>query len=51
MKGYYKVPGRQVYCQTLQLWFASVILSYVVYKLNPPALPDIAGQAQRKGEE
>ena len=36
MKGYYKVPFRHVQCATLRLWLASVIRSFVVYKLDPP---------------
>ena len=41
MKGYYKVPGRQVYCETLRQWLAEVVLCFVVYKLAPPVLPEI----------
>jgi hypothetical protein len=41
MKGFYKVPFRQVYCETIRQWLASVVLSFVVYKLNPPNLPSI----------
>ena len=41
MKGYYKVPFRQVYCETIRLWLAAVIRCFVVYKLDPPILPDI----------
>ena len=36
VKDYYKVPFREVYCETLRLWLASVIRSFVVYKLDPP---------------
>jgi hypothetical protein len=39
MDGYYKVPFRQVYCETLRHWLASVILCHVVYRLAPPKLP------------
>lgn len=39
MKGYWKIPGRDVYCQGLQIWCAEMILIYVVYKLAPPVLP------------
>lgn len=41
MKGYYKVPFREVYCDTLRMWLAEVILCHVVYRLAPPILPDI----------
>lgn len=41
MKGYYKVPFRHVYCETLRLWLASVIECHVVYRLRPPNLPEI----------
>jgi hypothetical protein len=41
MKGFYKVPFRQVYCSTLRQWLASVLLCHVVYKLDPPVLPEI----------
>ena len=41
VKGYYKVPFRQVYCETLRQWLASVILCHVVYRLDPPKLPEI----------
>lgn len=37
MKGYYKVPGREVYCDTIRKWVASVILCHVVYRLDPQA--------------
>lgn len=40
MKGYYKVPGREVYCETLRGWLASVILCHVVYRLSPPPRPE-----------
>lgn len=36
MKGYYKVPGRMIYCDTLRAWLASIVECYVVYKLSPP---------------
>ena len=41
MKGYYKVPNRQVYCDSIRLWIAAVIRIFVVYKLDPPQVPDI----------
>lgn len=41
MKGFYKVPGRNVFCGTLRGWLASCVLSYVVYKLDPPQFPEI----------
>lgn len=34
MKGYYKVPFRQVYCDTLREWLASVIECHVILKLR-----------------
>ena len=34
MKGYYKVPFRQVYCETLRVWIASVIYCHIVLRLN-----------------
>jgi hypothetical protein len=39
MKGYYRVPFRQVYCETLRTWAAAVILCHVVYRLAPPVIP------------
>jgi len=41
IKGYYKVPFRRVYCETIRQWLASIVLCFVVYKLDPPKLPDI----------
>jgi hypothetical protein len=41
MKGYYKVPARDVYCETLRHWLASAILCHIVYRLMPPVLPPI----------
>lgn len=43
MKGYYKVPGRDVYCETLRIWLAAVVRSYIVYKLDPPKLTEMEG--------
>lgn len=41
MKGYYKVPRRDVYVSTIRQWIACIILSHVVYRLMPPVLPKI----------
>ena len=41
MKGYWKVPFRQVYCETIRQWMAEIVLCFVVYKLDPPLLPAI----------
>ena len=41
MNGYWKVPNREVYCETFRLWLSEVILCHVVYRLAPPRLPDI----------
>ena len=41
MKGYYKVPFRQVYCESFRMWVASCVEIFVVYKLRPPILKDI----------
>jgi len=41
MKGYYKVPFRDVYCDTLRSYSAEIILCHVVYRLDPPSLPDL----------
>jgi hypothetical protein len=41
MKGYLKVPFRQIYCETIRQWLASTVLCFVVYKLDHPKLPDI----------
>jgi hypothetical protein len=40
MKGYYKIPFRDVYCGTLRLWLAELILIFVMYKLDPPPTPE-----------
>jgi hypothetical protein len=42
MKGFHKVPCREVYCDTWRAWLAEVVLCFVVYKLMPPILPDIS---------
>ncbi|SOD42383.1 hypothetical protein SAMN06298226_2722 [Nitrosovibrio sp. Nv4] len=42
MKGYYKVPFRKVYCETLRLWLAATINCHVVLRLAPPCLPDVS---------
>jgi len=44
MKGYYKVPFRQVYCDSLRLWLASLIECHIVLKLNPPKFEPIMTQ-------
>ena len=41
MKGYYKVPFRQVHCETLRLWIAATINCHVVLRLAPPVLPTL----------
>ncbi len=35
MKNYYKVPCRQIYCDTIRMWFAETIYCLIVLKLNP----------------
>lgn len=44
MKGYYKVPFRQVFCATLRLWLAETLLCHVYYRLAPADLPTIPPQ-------
>jgi hypothetical protein len=39
----WKVPFRQVYCETFRQWLATTILCHVVYRLDPPALPNLPG--------
>ncbi len=39
MKGYYKIPFRQVYCQGIRMWIASMVRIFIVYKLEPPTVP------------
>lgn len=41
MNGYYKVPGRDVYCDTLRGWLASVVVCHIFYRLAPPKLPKL----------
>lgn len=41
MKGYHKVPFRQVYCGSIRRWLASVVRSFIVYKLDPPNQTEI----------
>lgn len=41
MKGYYKVPFRQVYCPTLRQVIAQTIYCHVVIRLDPVKLPVI----------
>ena len=41
MKGYWKVPFRQVYCESLRIWLAEVIHCHVYYRLNHPKLPPL----------
>lgn len=36
---YYKVPFRQVYCETIWGWLASVWRCHVIYRLRPPVMP------------
>lgn len=44
MKGYWKIPGRDVYCATFRVWLAEMIYCYVVLRLNPPNLPSLGDQ-------
>ncbi len=39
MKGYYKVPGRQVYCNTIRWWLWETFYCHVVLRLSPPETP------------
>jgi hypothetical protein len=41
MKGFYKVPFRQVFCGSLRSWLASVIECHVVLRLDPPKFTPI----------
>lgn len=41
MKGFYKVPFRQVYVQTVRDWIAESIYCHVVLRIMPPSLPKI----------
>ena len=52
MKGYYKVPFRQVYCETIRQWLASLILCHVVYRLDPPKLTEfpVGGETMPKAQ-
>lgn len=43
MKGYYKVPFRQVYCEGFIDWVAETFHCHVKIKLFPVKLPDIGG--------
>ena len=43
MKGYYKVPRRDVYCETLRMWVAEVVYCHVWLRIFPPQLPKIGG--------
>lgn len=45
LSSYWKVPFRQVYCETFRVWLAEVIHCHVVLKLNPPNLPSIGEPA------
>lgn len=36
LSAYWKTPGREVYNETFRQMFASIVLCYVVYKLDPP---------------
>lgn len=47
IKGYYKVPGRMLYCETLRQWAASIVLCYVVYKLDPPPKTELDLEMER----
>jgi len=39
MQNYYKVPFRDVYCETFKSWVAQIIKIFIVYKLDPPIIP------------
>jgi len=41
MKGYYKVLAREVYCESLTGWIASIIRCHVWLRIFPPNLPKI----------
>ncbi len=41
ISNYYKVPGRDVYCETLWQWFKSVLRCHIVLRINPPKLPSL----------
>lgn len=41
LKDYWKVPGRQVYCETFLQWVRACIRCHVVYRLAPPRLPKL----------
>lgn len=41
LKGYYKVPFRQVYCETIRGWIAETIYCHVVLKIDPPTFAKI----------
>lgn len=42
MKGYYKIPQRMVYVQTIKDWIKETIYCHVVLKIWPPNLPDLS---------
>lgn len=39
MNSYYKVPGRDVYCETLLMWAVSCFRCHVWLRVFPPNLP------------
>lgn len=41
MKGYWKVPFRQVYCESFRGWIAETIYCHVCLRIDPPKLPEI----------
>lgn len=36
LKNYWKVPFREVYCDTFRMWIAECILCHIYYRLAPP---------------
>lgn len=41
LSDYWKVPFRDVYCETLRSCIAQTIYCHVVLRLDPPNLPNI----------
>lgn len=41
MKGYWKVPLRQVYCKSFRGWIAETIYCHVCLRIAPQKLPEI----------
>ena len=42
LKAYWKVPFRQVYCETLRQCIGETIYCHIVLRINPPNLPIIS---------